>query len=84
MRIWTMMFVMMFFTMGQARAEVVNLTDGRSVQGPILQQDAKSVQVSVDGVTMTYYADEIKDVDGKPFGSRVATTSFPPLNRQGD
>ncbi len=69
MRIGTMMFVMMFLATGWARAEVVNLTDGRSVEGKILQQDAKSLQISVDGVSMTYYADEIKDVDGKPFGA---------------
>jgi len=71
MRIGTMMFVMMFLATGWARAEVVNLTDGRSVEGKILQQDAKKLQISVDGVSMTYYADEIKDVDGKPFGAAV-------------
>lgn len=71
MRISSMMFVMMFLMTGWARAEMVNLTDGRSVQGKILQQDAKGLQVSVDGVTMTYYADEIKDIDGKPFGASL-------------
>ena len=47
-------------------AATVNLTDGRTVQGDIVKQDSKSLQISVDGVTMTYYADEIKDIDGKP------------------
>jgi len=76
MRIFTLscqvlsLVVMMFFVGTQVRAEQVNLTDGRSVQGKILKQDAKSLQVSVDGVTMTYYADEIKDIDGKPFGTQ--------------
>jgi Uncharacterized protein conserved in bacteria (DUF2059) len=69
MRIFLMMFVAMFLMTGWARATVVNLTDGRSVQGTILKQDDKSLQVSVDGVTMTYYADEVKDIDGKPFGA---------------
>lgn len=68
MRIFVMMIVMMFFVAGWARAAMIDLTDGRSVQGTILKEDAKSLQVSVDGVAMTYYADEIKDVDGKPFG----------------
>jgi len=72
MRIIGMIVVVMLLVMGQARAEVVNLTDGRSVQGSILQKDAKSLQVSVDGVTMTYYADEIKDIDGKPFSAGKA------------
>jgi hypothetical protein len=75
MRIIGMIFVVMLLVVGQARAEVVNLTDGRSVQGSILQKDAKSLQVSVDGVTMTYYADEIKDIDGKPFSGAQAQTA---------
>ena len=37
------------------------------MQGNIIKQDSKSLQISVDGVTMTYYADEIKDIDGNPF-----------------
>ena len=45
------------------------LPTGRSVQGDIIKQDDKSLQISVDGVTMTYYADEIKDIDGKPFAA---------------
>src|SRR5476651_429699 len=66
MRIWAMMVIGILFT-SLASAATVNLTDGRSVQGDIIKQDDKSLQVSVDGVSMTYYADEIKDIDGKPF-----------------
>ena len=56
---------MMLLSLGAASAATVNLTDGRTVQGDIVKQDNKSLQISVDGVTMTYYADEIKDVDAE-------------------
>jgi len=67
MRIAGMIVMVMFGIGGQAFAATVNLTDGRVVQGDIIKQDPKSLQMSVEGITMTYYADEIKDIDGKPF-----------------
>jgi hypothetical protein len=69
MRILGLMVVMLFSSVCWASAVTVNLSDGRSVQGDIVKQDSKSLQISVDGVTMTYYADEIKDIDGTPFAS---------------
>ncbi len=72
MRVLGMMVMMMFLCWGVAFAATVNLNDGRVVQGDIIKQDAKSLQISVDGVTMTYYADEIKDIDGKSFAAAAA------------
>ncbi len=69
MRILSMMVLMVLLVGGLALAATVNLTDGRVVQGDIVKQDNKSLQINVDGVTVTYYADEIKDIDGKPFAS---------------
>jgi len=69
MRVLGMMFVMIFLGLGPAFAATVNLTDGSSVQGNIIKQDNKSLQISVDGVAMTYYADEIKDIDGQPLAA---------------
>jgi len=69
MRISAMLAMMFFLAAGLACAATINLTDGRVVQGDIIKQDNKSVQVSVDGVNMTYYADEIKDIDGKPLAA---------------
>jgi ribosomal protein L12E/L44/L45/RPP1/RPP2 len=60
------MVMMMFLGAGIGSAATIDLNDGRVVQGDIIKQDNKSIQVNVDGVTMTYYADEIKNVDGKP------------------
>jgi Uncharacterized protein conserved in bacteria (DUF2059) len=69
MRILGMMVMMFFLNLGLASAASINLTDGRVVQGDIIEQDNKSLKISVDGVAMTYYADEIKDIDGKPFAA---------------
>jgi len=67
MRILGITVTMMFLCLGAAFAVTVDLIDGRSVQGNILKQDNKSMQINVDGVVMTYYADEIKDIDGTPY-----------------
>ena len=67
MQILGMMVVIIGLCLGPAFAANINLNDGRTVQGDIIKQDNKSLKISVDGVTMTYYADEIKDIDGKPF-----------------
>lgn len=67
MRVFGLMIVGMFLAAGWASAVTVNLKDGSSIQGDIVKQDAKSLQINVDGVSMTYYVNEIKDVDGKPF-----------------
>ena len=78
MRVLGMMLIMMFLSLGQAYSATVNFTDGRVVQGDIVKQDSKSLQIAVDGVTMTYYADEIKDIDGKPFAvSQPAAVAEP-------
>lgn len=69
MRILGTMVVMMFLGGGASFAATVNLTNGSAVQGDIIKQDNKSIQISVDGVNMTYYADEIKDIDGKPLAA---------------
>ena len=73
MRILGIMVMGMFLSLGLASAATVNFTDGRVVQGDIVKQDKKSLQINVDGVTMTYYADEIKDIDGKPFTAPQTT-----------
>jgi Uncharacterized protein conserved in bacteria (DUF2059) len=72
MRISGMMVMMFFFTAGLASATTVDLANGNAVQGDIVNRDSKSIQINVDGVTMTYYADEIKDIDGKPFAPAPA------------
>ena len=67
MRILGFMVMMMFLTAGLASSATIMLKDGRTVQGDIIKQDNKSLQINVDGVIMTYYADEIKNIEVKPF-----------------
>ncbi|MDE2222154.1 MAG: DUF2059 domain-containing protein [Candidatus Omnitrophica bacterium] len=66
--------ISVFLPMSLGLAATVDLSDGSSIKGDILKQDSKSIQINVDGVTMTYYADEIKDIDGQPFGTPQAST----------
>jgi hypothetical protein len=72
MRVSVMVVLAVLFSAGLASAVTVDLTDGRFVQGDIVKQDAKSLEINVDGVHMTYYADEIKDIDGQPFAPQQA------------
>lgn len=63
-------------------AAIITLKDGRSVSGNILQKDAERVKIDADGMTMTYYADEIKDIDGQPLAPvQVAQPSTPAAPR---
>ena len=77
MRVFGIGCLMMILSLAAASAATVDLTGGRSVQGDIIKQDSKSIQINVDGVTMTYYADEVKDVDGKPFAAPAPTVAAP-------
>ncbi len=47
-----------------ATAETIHLKDGRSVEGKVIEKNGQSVKVDVNGVGMTYYADEVADIDG--------------------
>ena len=56
-------------------ADTINFKDGRSISGKILEKTDQSVKIDLNGLTMTYFADEIKDVDGQALG--VAPTVVP-------
>lgn len=78
MRVLMMMVMLLLLSVASGFAVTVDLNDGSSVQGDIIKQDNKSLQLNVDGVTMTYYADEIKDINGSPFGAVKAETAAVP------
>jgi len=66
--------IFLFLTVtASAKAEAIHLNDGNVVEGKIIEKNAKSIKVDVVGMTMTYYADEIKDIDGQPFVSQETT-----------
>ena len=58
-----------------ANAETIHLNDGRVVEGKIIEKTAKYIKVDIDAGLgrMTYYFDEIKDIDGQPFTAQEAT-----------
>lgn len=66
MKILLFIFLSLSFLVPYAQAETINLKDGRSVSGKIKQKDNSQVVIEVNGLEMTYYSDEIKDIDGKP------------------
>jgi len=78
MRLIALGFTVMLLAASVSLASTVNLSNGGSIQGDIVKKDSKSIQINVDGVKMTYYADEIKDVDGQPFAQAPAATDAAP------
>ncbi|MBI4309687.1 MAG: DUF2059 domain-containing protein [Candidatus Omnitrophica bacterium] len=52
---------------GSAFAETIHLKNGRTVTGKILEKTDKNVKIESNGTAMTYYADEIQDIDGRAF-----------------
>jgi len=61
--------LILFITPAWVMAETIHLNDGRSVEGRIIERNAKSIKVDIDGGLgrITYYSDEITDIDGQPF-----------------
>jgi hypothetical protein len=58
--------------MSVAFASTVHLKNGSSVEGAIIEQNNQSIKINIDGVGMTYYADEIQDIDGKALAAAPA------------
>lgn len=53
-------------------AETIYLKNGSVVKGMVLEKTDDQIEVDVNGMTMTYYADEIERIDG---GAALSTTS---------
>ncbi len=43
----------------------LSLNDGRTISGQVIEKTPEKVKVDVDGIPMTFYADEIKAIDGQ-------------------
>ena len=61
-----------------ASAETIHLKNGQTVTGKILEKTDKNVKVDVSGVTMTYYMDEIKDMESAPAVATPPSVATPP------
>ncbi|MBF0489984.1 MAG: DUF2059 domain-containing protein [Candidatus Omnitrophica bacterium] len=60
--------VAFLFLSSSVFAETIHFKDGRSVNGKVLERTSSEVKVDVNGIPMTYYADELQDIDGNPIG----------------
>jgi hypothetical protein len=63
--------LIIFSAYGSAHAETLHLNNGNSIEGKVLERGSDDVKVDVHGVTMTYFKDEIKDIDGKPLEQKI-------------
>ena len=77
--------VFILFFVPQLWAETLYLKNGRKIQGQIFEKNDKKVKIQVQGVTSTYYADEIERIENTPSGTLPAAikpVTSPPLNQQ--
>jgi hypothetical protein len=73
-----LLYVLLFLaTTGSfVSADTIHLKDGRSIEGKIVLRDKNQIQIDVKGLTMTYYHDEIKDVNGLPLSNTTPTPAI--------
>lgn len=64
--------ILSFFLSAAVMAEDVHLKNGKTISGSITERNDKSIKINADGMTMTYFADEIADIDGTPMGQAAA------------
>ena len=53
-----------FFSFSSVFAETIVLKSGKTVEGKIIEKTNKYIKIESEGMALTYYADEIKSVDG--------------------
>ncbi len=46
-------------------AETIVLKSGKTVEGKILEKTAKYIKVDINGISITYYLDEVASIDGR-------------------
>lgn len=59
------LFLAFLLSSSFAFAETIVLKTGKTIEGKILEQNESSINVDIEGVTLTYYLDEIQSIDGK-------------------
>ncbi|MBI3602792.1 MAG: DUF2059 domain-containing protein [Candidatus Omnitrophica bacterium] len=72
-KLWIFLCVMLLSSV--VFAETINFKNGHSMTGKILEKNAQSIKIDLNGVAVTYYADEIKDIDGQPMAPEPAAAS---------
>ncbi len=74
-----LIFIFLILLSTSVYAETINLKNGQTITGKILEKDAQSIKVDSNGMTMTYYMDEIKDIDGKSAEAPAPVKSVQPI-----
>ena len=62
-----------------AMAAVVHLKDGRIIEGKVVEENVQAIRLETNGSLMTYFADEVGDVDGRPLGGNVVVDPNKPV-----
>jgi hypothetical protein len=79
------MLLMILFSSLPANAALVQLKNGQSVEGVITERSKENIKMDVQGVSMTYFLDEISSIDGQPAvltSSATPTTATPPNKKE--
>ncbi|MFA5008870.1 MAG: hypothetical protein WC546_06600 [Candidatus Omnitrophota bacterium] len=59
-------FLLLSFTVSLlAFPEGIKLKNGKSISAKIIEKSEKFIRIDIDGIAVTYYTDEIKDINGK-------------------
>ncbi|MDD5070720.1 MAG: hypothetical protein PHV17_08335 [Candidatus Omnitrophica bacterium] len=70
-RVYNKIFVLSFITVVASHsylfAEKLILNSGKIIEGEIVGTSSDSVKLKSNGIVLTYYNDQIKTIDGKPF-----------------
>ncbi len=61
--------MVLFMAAGVTDAAVVNLKNGKVMEGKVLERTADTLKLEVESIELTYYADEIASVDGAAFAA---------------
>ncbi|MFA5059573.1 MAG: DUF2059 domain-containing protein [Candidatus Omnitrophota bacterium] len=68
-------------------AETIYLKNGKTINGKITEKTNTQVKINVNGIGITYYADEIERIDGgvsfAPLVKPVPSSSPSPANKRG-
>lgn len=76
-RIYLLLGILLMAT--TAMASSIHLKDGRIVEGRIVEENPQSIRIESKGGIVTFYADEVGDVDGRPLGGKT-NAGIPKVN----
>jgi hypothetical protein len=71
-------FTFLFLIVSLCSADTLYLKSGRIVKGDILEKTEDQIKINANGLTLTYYADEVDRIEGSSQASQPAAIE-PPL-----